>query len=105
MLDGAGAWRIIWNILFPLVGSGIVATSVFAFIAAWNDSVIAYTFMPEQSRYTLPVWLASFSTQQTGIDYSGLMAASVVFSLPVMVFFLLVQRSLVRGVAAGATEG
>ncbi|MFY1691048.1 carbohydrate ABC transporter permease [Plantactinospora sp. WMMB782] len=105
MVDGASDWRIIWRILFPLVTPGIVATSVFAFVSAWNDFIVAYTFTKDQSRYTLPVWLASFATQQTGIDYSGLMAASALFSVPVMVFFLIVQRNLVRGVAAGAVKG
>ncbi|MCX5216022.1 hypothetical protein OG689_43600 [Kitasatospora sp. NBC_00240] len=61
--------------------------------------------MKNQDHYTLPVWLASFSTPTTGTDFSGQMAGSVVFSLPVVVFFLLVQRKLVSGVSAGAVKG
>jgi len=105
MMDGAGTWRLMWSVLFPLVTPGIIATSVFAFISAWNDYIIAFTFMKEQSMYTLPVWLASFSTVRTGTDYGTQMAASVLFSLPVMVFFLVIQRNLVAGMTSGAVKG
>jgi N,N'-diacetylchitobiose transport system permease protein len=105
MMDGAGTWRIMWSVLFPLVTPGLIATSVFAFIAAWNDYIVAYTFMKDQAMYTLPVWLASFATLRTGTDYGSQMAASVLFSLPVMVFFLLIQRNLVAGMTSGAVKG
>ncbi|MFI7006197.1 carbohydrate ABC transporter permease [Streptomyces sp. NPDC050145] len=104
-IDGASTWQVLWRILFPLVLPGVIASSVFAFIAAWNDYLIAYTFMKEQSQYTLPVWLASFTNPAQGTDYSAQMAGSVVFSLPVVVFFLLIQRKLVSGMSAGAVKG
>ena len=104
MVDGAGRWRIIRSVLLPLVTPGVVATSVFAFITAWNDYVYAYVMMKDDAHYTLPVWLAAFSTN-TGTDYGGLIAASTLFALPVVVFFLLVQRRLVTGMTAGAVKG
>lgn len=104
-LDGASTWQVLYRILFPLVIPGVISTSVFAFINAWNDYLIAYTFMNEQSKYTLPVWLASFSSPTTGTDVSGQMAASVLFSLPVVVFFVILQRKLVSGMSAGAVKG
>jgi N,N'-diacetylchitobiose transport system permease protein len=104
-LDGASTWRTLVSVLFPLVAPGVIATSIFAFIAAWNDYLFAYTFMQDQSRYTLPVWLASFTNPYTGTDFGGQMAASVLFSLPVVVFFLIVQRNLVSGMSAGAVKG
>lgn len=84
-VEGANDWQILWKITFPLAAPGIVSTSVFAFINAWNDYMIAYTFMKDQSKYTLPVWLSSFSTPTMGTDFGGQMAASVIFSLPVVV--------------------
>jgi len=105
MVDGAGTWRIMWSVLFPLVTPGLIATSVFAFIAAWNDYIVAYTFMKDQTMYTLPVWLASFATAHTETNYGAQMAASVLFSLPVMVFFLVIQRNLVAGMTSGAVKG
>jgi len=105
MIDGAGSFRILWSILFPLVMPGVISTSVFAFIHAWNDYLVAYTFMKEQSMYTLPVWLVSFSSPVTGTDFGGQMAASVLFSLPVVIFFLIIQRKLVSGISAGSVKG
>jgi N,N'-diacetylchitobiose transport system permease protein len=104
-VDGASSWRILWSVLFPLVAPGVISTSIFAFISAWNEYIIAYTFMKDQTMYTLPVWLASFSTPLTGTNFGGQMAASVLFSLPVVVFFLIIQRRLVTGIAAGAVKG
>ena len=104
-VDGAGSWRILWSVLFPLVAPGVISTSIFAFITAWNEYIVAYTFMNDQTLYTLPIWLASFSTPHTGTDFGGQMAASVLFSLPVVIFFLVIQRKLVSGIAAGAVKG
>ncbi|WP_223691353.1 carbohydrate ABC transporter permease [Leifsonia poae] len=104
MIDGAGTVRILRSILFPLLVPGMIATSVFAFITAWNDYIVAYVMMKDQGRYTLPIWLVSFSTN-SGTDYGGLIAASVLFALPVVIFFLIVQRNLVAGMAAGAVKG
>ena len=104
-IDGASTWQVLTRILFPLVLPGMIATSVFTFINAWNDYLIAYTFMKDQSMYTLPVWLASFSSPLTGTDVSGQMAASVLFALPVVVFFVILQRKLVVGMSAGAVKG
>jgi N,N'-diacetylchitobiose transport system permease protein len=96
---------VLRSVLFPLVAPGVIATSIFAFIAAWNDYLVAYTFMKDQTMYTLPVWLASFSNPLTGTDFGSQMAASVLFSLPVVVFFLFIQRNLVAGMSAGAVKG
>jgi N,N'-diacetylchitobiose transport system permease protein len=104
-MDGAGTFRILRSVLFPLVMPGVIATSVFAFIAAWNDYLTAYVFLKDQSMYTLPVWLVSFFSANKGTDYGALMAASTLFALPVVVFFLIVQRRLVTGMTAGAVKG
>lgn len=102
-VEGANDWQILWRITFPLVAPGIVSTSVVTFINAWNDYLISYTFIKDQSRYTLPVWLASFTTP-TGTDFGAQMAASVLFSLPVIVFFMIVQRNITRGITTGAVK-
>lgn len=107
-VDGANTWRVLYRILFPLVMPGVIATSIFSFITAWNDYLIAFTFMKSASQYTLPVWLASFQGNLafgTGNDFPSQMAASVLFSLPVVIFFLIIQRNLVAGLSAGAVKG
>jgi N,N'-diacetylchitobiose transport system permease protein len=104
MVDGADRVTVIRRILLPLVLPGVIATSVFAFITAWNDYVYAYVMMKDQANYTLPVWLVSFSSN-TGTDYGGLIAGSTLFALPVVIFFMLIQRRLVAGMTAGAVKG
>ncbi len=105
MVDGASTRQILFKVLFPLVAPGVIATSIFAFIYAWNDYLLAYSFMKDQNMYTLPVWLASFSTPTTGTNYGGLMAGSTLFALPVVIFFLIIQRNLVTGMTSGAVKG
>ncbi|MGJ0390420.1 carbohydrate ABC transporter permease [Microbacterium sp. CGR1] len=107
-IDGATTWQVLTRVLFPLVMPGIISSSVFAFIAAWNDYIVAFTFMKDQSNYTLPVWLNSFTVSvggEMGTDYGGQMAAATLFALPVVVFFMIIQRNLVTGMSAGAVKG
>ena len=66
--------------------------------------LLPLVLMQDQTRYTLTVWLVSFSTNR-GTDFGGLMAASTLFTLPVVVFFLIVQRRVVSGLTAGAVKG
>jgi N,N'-diacetylchitobiose transport system permease protein len=104
MVDGctrAGAFR---RILFPLVAPGLVATAVFSFILVWNDYLIAYVLLQSPEKQTLGIWLASFTTNH-GTDWGGVMAGSTLYAIPVLVFFLLVQRRVVSGLTAGAVKG
>jgi N,N'-diacetylchitobiose transport system permease protein len=87
-----------------LLGPGLVATSVFAFITAWNEFLFAKVLIRSQDSETLPVWLSGFQTA-FGTDWGGAMAASVLFTVPALVFFLIVQRKMVAGVTAGAVKG
>ncbi len=103
MIDGASRWGAFWRITFPLMAPGLVATSVFAFIQAWNEFIIALTLM-EQGNQTLPVWLGTFKTAQ-GVDWGGLMAGSTLVALPVVVFAVLLQGRIATGAAAGAVKG
>ncbi len=103
-LDGAGPLSVLWWILLPLARPGIITTSVFAFIYSWNDYILAYVMMRNQSDYTFPVWLVAF-TSANDIDYGGLIASSVLFTVPTVIFFLLIQRYLVSGLSAGAVKG
>lgn len=104
MVDGCSKWSAFWRVTFPLLGPGLVATSVYAFITAWNEFLYAFVILQDSSRYTLPVWLSTFQTA-FGTDWGGTMASSALFTIPVLVFFLIVQRNLVAGVTAGAVKG
>jgi N,N'-diacetylchitobiose transport system permease protein len=104
MVDGCSRFGAFRKVLLPLIAPGMVATAIFAFIQAWNQFLYAYVFMQQNTKYTLTVWLQSFSTNR-GTDYSGLMAASVLYTLPVVILFILVQRKVVAGLASGAVKG
>jgi N,N'-diacetylchitobiose transport system permease protein len=104
-IDGAGPFQVFWKVLLPLVTPGLVATSVFAFIFAWNEFVFALTFLAtDEGKYTLPVYVTYFFGKGT-VDWGAIMAASVLFTLPVMVFFLIAARRLRTGLLAGAVKG
>ena len=104
MVDGATRFGAFVRVLLPLLGPGLVATSIFAFIQAWNEFLIAYVFLHTPEKQTLMVWLASFTTLR-GTDWGPLMAGATLCSLPVIVFFVLVQRRIAFGLTAGAVKG
>ena len=104
-IDGAGPMRIFWRIMLPLVAPGLVATSVFAFIFAWNEFIFALTFLgTDTAKYTLPIYVTYFYGRGT-VDWGSIMASSTLFTLPVLVFFLIVQRRMTNGLMAGAVKG
>jgi N,N'-diacetylchitobiose transport system permease protein len=104
MVDGASRVGAFLRIVFPLVAPGLVATAIFGFIQAWNEYIIAYVLLSSSSKQTLTIWLASFTTQH-GTDWGGLMAGATLTALPVVIFFLFVQRHVVGGLTAGAVKG
>ncbi|HSS94840.1 MAG TPA: carbohydrate ABC transporter permease [Candidatus Dormibacteraeota bacterium] len=104
MVDGATRVGAFLRIVFPLVAPGLVATAIFGFIQAWNEYIIAYVLLSSNSKQTLTIWLASFTTQH-GTDWGGLMAGATLTALPVVFFFLLVQRHVAGGLTAGAVKG
>jgi N,N'-diacetylchitobiose transport system permease protein len=103
-VDGASWPRMFWSVLLPLVAPGLVATSVFSFITAWNEFVFAITFMNDQDSYTVAAGLRQFFTQY-GTNWGAVMAGSTLITVPVMLFFVVVQRRLSDGLVAGAVKG
>ncbi|MFB4315358.1 carbohydrate ABC transporter permease [Actinomadura sp. 21ATH] len=103
-LDGASNRTIFWRITFPLVAPGLVATSIFSFVTAWNEFVIAFAFLKDQEKYLLPLTL-SYHFGRTQVEWGSIMAASTLFTIPVMIFFLIVQRRMVSGLVSGAVKG
>jgi len=103
-LDGASWGRMFRSILLPLVAPGLVATSVFSFITAWNEFIFALTFLQDSDKYTVAVGLQKFFGQNTA-DWGAVMAASTLITLPVIFFFVIVQRQLSSGLSSGAVKG
>jgi N,N'-diacetylchitobiose transport system permease protein len=103
-IDGASPARIFWRILFPLVWPGLVAVSTLAFITAWNEFVFALTFLSSQNDYTLPIYIGYFFGRGSAA-WGPIMAASTLYTIPPVAFFLIVQRRMVGGLVAGAVKG
>ncbi len=105
MVDGSTRLGVFVKILLPLMGPGLVATSVFAFITSWNEYIFARVLLNDQSKQTVTVWLSYFLGSSRHTDWGALMAASTLTAIPVVVFFLLVQRKIAFGLTAGAVRG
>lgn len=103
-VDGAGPFRIFWTIVLPLARPGIAVTALFSFMTAWNEYIMAATFLTDEGKYTLPVLLQS-SVGQFSADWGRFAAGAVITSLPVMALFYVLQKFLVGGLTAGAVKG
>ena len=105
MVDGSTRFGAFARILLPLVAPGLVATSVFAFITSWNEYIFARVLLNDGSKQTITVWLSYFLGTSRQTDWGALMAASTLTAIPVVIFFLLIQRRIAFGLTAGAVRG
>jgi multiple sugar transport system permease protein len=102
-IDGATRFQAFWKIILPLSMPGLVATAIYAFIQGWNEYVYARTFINSEQLMTMPVGLEKFFTEYAS-NWPGLMAASFIMSVPVVVLFLVLQRHFVRALTEGAVK-
>lgn len=102
-IDGATRLQAFILIVMPLSVPGIVATAIYSFIGAWNEYIYAYTFISRNDQLTLPVGVQRFFSENT-TDFPGLMAASFMMSVPVVVLFLVLQKYFVRALTEGAVK-
>jgi N,N'-diacetylchitobiose transport system permease protein len=103
MVDGCSRTGAFVRVVFPLLAPGLVATSVYGFIQAWNEYLYALMLMSQQKQ-TATVWLANFTTKH-GTEYAPMMAGATMMAIPIVVLFLLVQRKMAAGLTAGAVKG
>ncbi|MFG3365218.1 carbohydrate ABC transporter permease [Streptomyces sp. NPDC090032] len=103
-VDGAGKLRTLVSVTAPLLAPGLVATSLFAFITAWNEFFFALVLMKTPERQTLPVILTHFLGAEGVADLGPLAAAAFLATLPSLVIFALIQRRLTGGMLAGAVK-
>jgi ABC-type glycerol-3-phosphate transport system permease component len=104
LIDGANRLQILWQIVLPLAGPGITTVAVFVFLLAWNEFFFAYIFLASAENYTLSLGMYSF-IQQFTTQWGNIMAAGTLTTLPVLFFFFVLQRTLTRGLVAGAMKG
>jgi arabinogalactan oligomer/maltooligosaccharide transport system permease protein len=104
LIEGASVGRIFWTIILPLAKPAVAVTALFSFMTAWNEFILAATFMEQETMYTAPVGLRFFVggfSQQWGYFAAG----SIIVSIPVVFLFLFLQKYLVSGLTAGSVKG
>ena len=104
LMDGASRLGVLFRITLPLALPGVAAVVIYSFVTCWNEFVFALVFAQDASVKTLPIGLSEFSTE-FNTDWGGVMAASMVMTLPVVIAFLAFQRLFIGGLTAGATKG
>jgi len=104
-VDGATRFQILIGIVAPLLAPGIVVTTLFAFIMAWNEFFLALVVLQSEDLYTLPLKLKQFVGIEGIVALGPLAAASLLATLPSLALFAVIQRWLTRGLLSGAVKG
>jgi len=103
-IDGASAWGVFFRVVLPLARPAIAVTALFSFMTAWNEFILAGTFMTHQGSYTLPVLLHDYIGEYHA-EWGHFAAGALLTSVPVMALFYVLQRYLVGGLTAGSVKG
>jgi len=103
IIDGASRFKIVINVILPLVTPGLVATATYGFLQAWSEYVLALTLLTNDSKKTLPLSLAQFFGEET-VQWGPLMAGCVITIIPTLIIFLPLQKKLISGLTQGAVK-
>ncbi|MGD0091387.1 MAG: carbohydrate ABC transporter permease [Planctomycetota bacterium] len=103
-IEGAGEWDIFWRIVLPLSKPVLATCALFQFLGSWNDFFGPLLYLNDPSRYTLAYGLQQFLSSYGG-KYAQLMAATTLFTLPVILLFFLAQKTFIQGIATTGSKG
>lgn len=104
-IDGASEWRIFWRVILPLSKPVLAVVALFHFLYAWNDFIGPLLYLTRRPTYTLALALQQYQSQNGGVQWNYLMAASAVVILPVVVLFFFAQKTFVQGIATTGVKG
>jgi multiple sugar transport system permease protein len=106
MMDGANPLQIWWYIIMPLSRPAVATITVFLFVAQWNNLFMPLIYLKSAQLTTMPIFVSlKFNVQESPIPWQNIMAASVLFVIPVMIVFILTQRYFTEGIALTGTKG
>ncbi len=103
-VDGASYFRIYWNIMLPLIKPALAAVAVFEFQAKWNDYMNPLIYLRSPDQYTMSLGMGTFKTEFE-TQWSLIMAASVLFTLPMVILFFVAQRYFIEGISTTGIKG
>ena len=104
-MDGAGRWRVFWSIMLPLARPAMGSLAIFMFVLTWNDFLWPLVSSTEREMFTVTTGLASLQSNfAAATEIGSLMARGLMGSLPLLLFFLLFQKQLIRGITLGSGE-
>lgn len=108
-LDGAGYWRVFWQIIVPLSKPAFASAAIISFLSHWNDFFNPLIFLSSPDRFTLSLGIQAFATGGVGITPEPrdhlLMAATVMMTAPVVLVFFFAQRYFIQGIATSGLKG
>ena len=102
-IDGAGDFRLFWQIALPVVRPALAALGIILFLASWNDYLWPLIVLNEKSAYTMPVALGTL-VGLTRVSWGGIMVGTVISTVPFLVVFMALQRQFIAGIAGGAIK-
>jgi multiple sugar transport system permease protein len=104
-IDGCSEFGIFWRIILPLSRPALAVVALFHFLYAWNDFMGPLLYLTREETFTLSLGLQSFQSKHGGTDWTGLMAASTLFCLPIIVLFFFTQKTFIKGIATTGLKG
>jgi multiple sugar transport system permease protein len=105
LVDGCTRVQVLWRIMVPLMRPGMVVAAIFGLIFVWNEFLVGLFVINSAAMQTVPIGAANLLSAQRPIAYNLAAAVGVVTTIPVFLFSLVAQRSIVRGITAGAVHG
>ena len=103
-IDGCGRFRIMVEIVFPLIKPGVSAVAIYTFLKSWDDYMFGLVLMNKNAMKTLPVGIAESFMGEFVHNYAGMMTLAFIASLPLLLLFVFFQRYMIAGLTGGAVK-
>ncbi len=104
-IDGAGYFRIFWQVMLPLIGPGLSALGIFTFLASWNNFLGPLLYLRDRDKYTFPIAIVQLAGYMGMGNRAEVLAGIMISIFPVLLFFLVAQRFVIRGIALTGLKG
>ncbi|USK31624.1 carbohydrate ABC transporter permease [Bacillus sp. F19] len=103
-IDGAGEFRIYWQIMLPLAKPAVLAVGLFQFMGSWTDFLGPLLYLTDETSYTLSLGLQQFQSQR-GTEWGLMMAVSTLMTLPIIILFFFLQKTFIKGITFSGIKG